>query len=296
MTISEEQLETWSKIGAVVSSRDTYATIKDALEAPDAAYAGKDCSVYLQGSYGNDTNVYAESDVDVVIVLNNVYFHGINALTDADKTNFHGAWVAAGYGYVDFKRDVLAQLTKKFGKDVVAGDKAIQITASGSRRKADVIVAVEYREYISHNTVAGTNYTSGIAFRDAANNLIANYPKRHSNNLTTKHQATAGWLKPTVRIFKNLRNRMVAEGKIEAGLAPSYYLEGLLYNVPVNKFGRNYGDTFVNCFNYVAEADRSKFVCANEQYYLLHQSSLVTWRAEKCSKFLTAAANYWRNW
>ncbi len=296
MSISEMQLETWSKVGAVVSSRDTYATIKDALDAPDAAYAGKKCSVFLQGSYGNDTNVYAESDVDIVIVLNNVYFHGISALSDTDKANFRRAWVAAGYGYAAFKRDVLALLTKKFGKDVVAGDKAIQIAASGSRRKADVIVAVEYREYTSHNDVAGINYISGIAFRDAANNLIANYPKRHSDNLTMKHQATGGWLKPTIRIFKNIRNRMVEEGKIEAGLAPSYYLEGLLYNVPAGHFGRNYVDTFINSFNYLAQTDRSKFVCANEQYFLLFENSPVTWRADKCSKFLTAAANYWTNW
>ena len=93
-----------------------------------------------------------------------------------------------------------------------------------------------------------------------------------------------------------MRNRMVTEGKIEAGIAPSYYLEGLLYNVPADKFDRNYSDTFVNCFNYVNSADRSKFVCANEQYYLLHETSPVTWRAEKCTAFLNAVADYWRNW
>lgn len=296
MTIPEAQLDTWAKIGAVATSRDTYATIKNALEAADAAYAGKDYSVFLQGSYGNDTNVWAESDVDVVIVLNDIYFHDIESLSDAEKASFKQAWVAASYTYADFKRDVLAQLRRKFGQQVDPGDKAIAIPANGNRRKADVIVAAQYRRYHQFQTLANAGYTTGICFWNGSGVQIANYPKQHSENLTTKHQATASWLKPTIRIFKNMRNRMVANGEIEAGLAPSYYLEGLLYNVPPDKFGQNYEDTFVNCFNYVNSADRSNFVCANEQFYLLREGSPVTWRAEKCTTFLNAVAKFWNDW
>lgn len=296
MTIPEAQLDTWSSIGAVASSRDTYATIKSALEAPDTAYAGKNYSIFLQGSYGNDTNVYAESDVDVVIVLNEVYFHDIENLSETEKANFNHAWIAATYKYTDFKRDVLAQLKRKFGESVDPGDKALAIHPSGNRRKADVIVAAQFRRYHRFQSGSDEEYTTGICFWNGSNVRIANYPKQHSENLTIKHQATANWLKPTIRIFKNMRNRMVAEGKIEAGLAPSYYLEGLLYNVPADKFGRNYGDTFVNCFNYLHSADRSSFVCANEQYYLLREGSPVTWRAAKCTTFLNAVAKYWNDW
>jgi hypothetical protein len=89
---------------------------------------------------------------------------------------------------------------------------------------------------------------------------------------------------------------MIADGKIEKGLAPSYYLEGLLYNVSADKFGANYTTTFVNCYDWLYSADRSNFVCANEQYYLLREGSPVTWRAGKCTQFLDAVADYWRNW
>jgi hypothetical protein len=296
MTIPEVQLDTWANIGAVASSRDTYATIKNALEVSDAAYAGKDYSVFLQGSYGNDTNVDADSDVDVIIVLNSIYFHDIESLSDAEKANFNQTWVAASYTYTDFKRDVLAQLRRKFGQHVDPGDKAIAISANGKRRKADVIVAAQYRRYHQFQSLMNEVYTTGICFWDGSGVQIANYPKQHSENMTTKHQATANWLKPTIRIFKNMRNRMVVDGTIEAGLAPSYYLEGLLYNVPADKFAGNYQDTFVNCFNYVNSADRSTFVCANEQYYLLHPTSPVTWRPEKCTTFLNAVAKYWNDW
>ena len=99
-----------------------------------------------------------------------------------------------------------------------------------------------------------------------------------------------------VRIIKNLRSRLIEEDMLESGIAPSYYLEGLLYNVPNDKFVTNYQDTFVNVINWLLETERDKFVCANEQYYLLHPDSPVTWRAEKCEAFLTATVDLWNQW
>jgi hypothetical protein len=296
MAVSEVQLDTWSKLGSVAQSRDTYATIKNALEAIGSPYAGKDYSVFLQGSYGNDTNVYSESDVDVVIVLNEVYYSDLQNLSEAEKATYNQARVAATYGCHDFKNDVTAWLKTKFGQGVNAGDKAIFIPAGGNRRNADVIVAAQYRRYHSFISVSNERHDEGICFFASDGTLIANFPNHHSDNCTTKHQSTGKYFKPTVRIFKNMRNRMFSDGIIAVGLAPSYYIEGLLYNVPVENFGRNYQDTFVNCFNWLDSSDRSDFVCANEQYYLLREGSPVTWRAEKCAQFLTAMGDFWRNW
>lgn len=35
------------------------------------------------------------------------------------------------------------------------------------------------------------------------------------------------------------------------GIAPSYYLEGLLYNVPNDKFTTSYQDCFINTMNWI---------------------------------------------
>jgi hypothetical protein len=296
MAIPESQLDTWSKQGSVAQSRDTYATIKNVLEAPGAPYAGKDFTVFLQGSYGNDTNVYSESDVDVVIRIDDVYYHDISRLSDEDKAAFNTARSPASYTYTDFKRDVTVWLTAQFGSGVKPGDKAILIPASGNRRNADVLVAAQYRRYHRFKSFYDQRYDEGICFWTGDGTQIVNYPKQHSENCTTKHQASSSWFKPTVRIFKNIRNRMVSEGKLANGIAPSYYIEGLLYNVPATKFGRTYCDTFVECFNYIESADRTNFFCANEQYYLLREGSPVTWRAAKCQQFLDAVGAYWRNW
>jgi hypothetical protein len=93
-----------------------------------------------------------------------------------------------------------------------------------------------------------------------------------------------------------MRNRMIDANYIKEGLAPSYFIEGMLYNAPDSSFGSSYGDTFSAAINWLLKADRSQLVCANEQYYLLNPTSPVTWRAEDCSAFLDAAVKFWNDW
>ncbi len=297
MGIPESQLNTWSRQGSITQSSATYKAIKDALENAWAPYANKSFRVFLQGSYGNDTNIYAESDVDVVIVLDTCFYHDLEALPLDQKSAFESAYPgAAEYGVFDFKQDVLAHLTGKYGDAVTLGDKAIRIDANGGRRKADVIVAAEYRRYYRFLSLADTSFSAGICFFNANGTRIANYSQQHLANCTTKHQATNDYFKPTVRIFKNVRSRLVETGMIEDGTAPSYFIEGLLYNVPAEHFRNNYADTFVSSVNWLLSADREKFLCANEQYHLLNPASPVTWRAAQCSAFLVAAAKLWNEW
>ena len=100
-----------------------------------------------------------------------------------------------------------------------------------------------------------------------------------------------------VRVLKNLRSKLVADGNLSAGIAPSYYLEGLLYNVPSDKFGRSYSDCFINAMNWIqSEADKDKLVCANEQYYLLWNGSHTSWEKANANAFLNAAIEAWNDW
>ncbi len=275
MAIPESQLITWSHQGSITQSSMTYNSIKNTLKAADCPYAGKKYKVFLQGSYGNDTNIYAESDVDIVIKLDDCFHHDLNELPSDQKDAFKAAHSDATYTHVDFKRDVLSVLKAKYGDDVNPGDKAINIAANGSRRKADVIAAIQYRRYHKFLSVSDQVYDEGICFFNGAGECIANYPKQHAANCTAKHQATNKRFKSMVRVLKNLRGKLVEDKMIETGVAPSYYIEGLLYNVPDEKFGMSYDNSFVNCMNWILEADRSEFVCANEQYLLLSEDSRV---------------------
>lgn len=297
MPIPESQLDTWSHQGSITQSSNTYNSIKSVLEANTTPYSGKNFKVFLQGSYGNDTNIYAESDVDIIIRLDDCFFSDLDSLPEEEKAAYKQAFSDAVYTHADFKRDVLSVLTGQYGSAVKAGDKAITIDASGSRRKVDVIVATQFRRYFKFRSSSDSEYAEGICFFNAVGERIANYPKQHSANLTTKHQASAKWLKPMARVFKNMRSRMIDDGLIEAGIAPSYYLEGLLYNVPNEKLTSSYQDCVVNILNwYRQEAKKVDLVCANEQYYLLRDGFNTCWPQANCDAFVEAAVKLWNEW
>jgi Ca2+-binding RTX toxin-like protein len=123
MAIPESQLDTWSHQGSVTQSSSTYNTIKSVLEASTTPYSGKNFSVFLQGSYGNNTNIYAESDVDIIIRLDDCFQSDLSKLTEEEKAAHRSAFSDATYTHVDFKRDVLSTLKKQYGSAVKAGDK-----------------------------------------------------------------------------------------------------------------------------------------------------------------------------
>jgi len=301
MAIPESQLETWSHQGSVRQSTTTYDTIKGALEAADTGYAGKGTEIFLQGSYGNNTNIYAESDVDVVIRLKSTFHYDLERLTPQESESFQNKYNSATYDFRDFKTDVITALETSFGVEAVQpGNKAIKIRPNGNRRSADVIVATQFRRYIRfHSSYLGIldeQYVSGIFLLASDGERIVDYPKQHSENCTKKHQSTKELFKPMVRILKNLRSRLVENHLIDEGIAPSYFIEGLLYNVPDDRFDGPYTSVFVAVIKWILDADRSNFVCANEQHALFGESGSACWPANKCDLFLRALVNLWNDW
>ncbi len=293
MTISEDQLKMWAKQGPTPQFTATYETLKNCLNDSSSLYYPKDFSIFLQGSYKNDSNVYGDSDVDVVIRLNQTYYSDLSNLSEEDKKLYNTARSDAGYTLDQFKTDVTGWLIKKYGNDVQPGTKAIYIKGNGSRRNADVLVCCKHRRYIRFKSWDDQSYHEGISFFNSGGTRVDNFPTQHSDNCTKKHQDTKNWYKHTVRIYKNLRNTMIEKKIIEDGLAPSYFLEGLLWNVPLDRFGGTEQQNFRDTLDWLWKADRSKFACANDLYYLFHPTSLVTWHSEKCEKFLSKAIDYW---
>lgn len=258
MAISEAQLSTWSHQGSITNSANTGNSIKTALDSYKGFPANISFDVYLQGSYKNDTNVYGESDVDVVVELTSSFY---NNLTE-DQQKALG-FTDAAYGYFDFRNDVEICLRQYYGTgNVQTGNKVFKIPANGNRLDADVLVASTYRLY--YNAAQSTAYHPGIAFypRNTGSRIV-NFPKRHSTNATTKHQTTNQWFKPTVRIFKNIRNYLVDNNGFQKSTAPSYFIECMLGNIPTNQFGTNYQTTTANCINYLLQNDISGFTCLN---------------------------------
>lgn len=296
MAIPEADLTTMAAIGAQVTSKETYGTVKLALEANDTGYASKNYNVFLQGSYGNDTNIYKESDVDIVICLDSIFTYDLSNLPPQQHLAFTAVHGAAPYTHAHFREDVLAALYARFGAYVKPGTKAVMIEPLHNRRKADVLIATQHRKYNRYVSASDQSFVQGISFHKSDGNRVANYPRQHRENLTTKNQATNEWFKHIIRIFKNARQKLIEQGAFEKGVAPSYYLEGLLYNVPADKFGISYDNSMVKCINWLLAADRTKFVCANEQYKLLDGNSDVTWNSNDCDAYLNGLVGLWNDW
>jgi hypothetical protein len=293
MAIPENQLATWSAQGSVAQSAATYETIKNALNDPTTPYYSRLFTIFLQGSYGNHTNVLRDSDVDIIIRLDDVFDYDISSLVEPQKEAFKQAYSSASYTFDQFKAEVLASLATKYGSAVINGSKAITIRGNGTRRDADVLVCLTHRRYSTFISTNEANFHDGICFHRADGTKIINFPKQHSANCTTKHQMCQTRFKPMVRVIKNIRNRMVDAGVLQEGVAPSYFLEGLLWNMPNNKFEPTYTATFINCMDWAASANVQQLTCANNLHWLVRDGSAVCWNRRDYDIFLSSIKQWW---
>ena len=293
MAISEQQLETWSHQGSQVQSASTYQTIRNALNDPSAPYYQRTYRIFLQGSYGNDTNIYADSDVDVVMCLTSIYYGDTTHLSVEDKARYDAGTSSGGITFADFKAEVLAWLKHKFGSDVKAGKKAIFVPGNGSRRDADVLVCVAQKVFLTYPAYGDPTYIEGITFWTADGGKVVNYPKQHLSNCTSLNGSTSGRFKPSIRVIKNMRNAMIDRGLIKAGLAPSYFLEGMLSNVPTQNFVASRQLTFENYMNWLQTAATGDMTCANGIHYLLRDGHSVCWNVEDYNTFRARAIQFW---
>jgi hypothetical protein len=140
-------------------------------------------------------------------------------------------------------------------------------------------------------------YYEGITFVTLDGRQVNNFPEYHSENLTAKHQSTGNRVKPAIRVFKNMRSELIERGAIARGDAPSYFLEGLLYNVPDEQFVGSIGNTTFNILRWLYQTpDRTNFLCANKCYYLLRDVTSVCWPTANGLKFINASIALWDGW
>lgn len=290
MAILETQLETWSHQGSVTNSAETGNSIKYAIDHYQGFPEGIRYNVYLQGSYKNNTNVRGDSDVDVVVELTSSFF---NNLTEEQKAIL--GLTTATYGYSRFRDDVETCLRDYFGtQHVETGNKVFKIRPNNNRLPSDVLVCSEYHLY--YGELHADRFYPGIAFYTRyPEHRIVNFPKLHSDNATAKHQATHQWFKPTVRIFKNMRNHFINNSGFNKSTTPSYFVECFLANIPNNQFGIDYQTTFINCHNYLNNNSWANFMCLNGIRSLWGDTT-ENWNEDDARHFLDQLENLWNNW
>lgn len=156
---------------------------------------------------------------------------------------------------------------------------------------ADVVVCIEYRKYYSL-----TLFVEGITFYAVQDKRwVVNYPKEHRKNGAEKNSHTNGRYKRTVRMFKSARNHLVDTGKITGNLAPSYFLECLIYNAPDDAFKDGFQDTYSAIINWLQREDISKAVCQNKQHDLFG-SSAEQWSIGHAKILSNQLTLLWDSW
>jgi Nucleotidyltransferase domain len=269
------------------------------LTSAQSLVAQRRIEIYLQGSYRNATNTFGDSDVDIVVELRSVFSRDVSSLPP-DQIAFQIAAHPGGviYDWPEFRADVLRTLQNYYGTGRVRdGDKCIKVNFGAGRIAADVVPAVTHQKYSYFYNLALQGKTDGISFRNRAGTLIANFPKQHIENGQAKNSATitAERYKPTVRVFKNLRNRLVADNAIGASTASSYCVECLLYNAEDSCFAPTFQETFTNIMASFRRKPAQNFI-SQSGISPLFGNSPVQWNPEDAVRFLTAAQRLWDNW
>lgn len=298
MPIPRSQCDAWQSVGATKAAQATHEAVRAALAHDQSSLRGRDFEVFLQGSYRNGTNVRGDSDVDVVVQLNQIYHYNTDTLPPEQLASFKQHFSPASYSLSSFDNDVQASLVRYFGAGrTKVRNKCITVSGGSGTLDADVVVAAQYRRYKQFGTLLTQDYSEGITFWGRQDHLqIINYPKLHYANGVTKNSESHDNYKPAVRMFKNARTFLVENGKLAEATAPSYFIECLLFNAPANHFVDNSFDTFYNILNWLHETtDWSKFVCQNWEYYLFGSSN-VQWSLTDAKTFKTAVVALWNEW
>lgn len=255
--------------------------------------------IYLQGSYRNNTNIYGNSDVDIVAQHDATFFSDISNLDTYEIAIFKSWFDDATYTWGDFKSEVIETLEDSFGvHNVEEGNKSIKID-DGSY-EADVVPCFEYRKYISFGeSVEEREYIPGIKFYTTnGKRSVINYPKEHYSKGAAKNQRVNMRYKPTIRIFKNMKRKLIEEDMINKNQAPSYFVENLLYNVSDHCYGN--ADISTRVYNVIKwlqdnQNSMSQFICQNEQISLFGYSP-EQWNEKDALAFIMQLINLWNEW
>lgn len=296
--ITEDKLKTWSNPGGTGNSMTAHNSIRAALEANDSSIKLRTFEIFLQGSYRNNTNIRADSDVDVVVQSNEVFYKDLSRLPADQQAAQKRSYSEGRYNAIDWRTDVEKALRQKFGNALKpGGGKAFHVVTGPGNMTADVLPAVRFKNYTFFQSLSNEGYDEGLQFVDAAGNHVVNYPKLHIKNGEAKNSLlqTNGRYKPSVRMFKNARNWMIDKHFIRDGVAPSYFVECLLHNVPSEQYRATLQETYLDIVKYLIDTPIVNFMCQNGQLALFGTAS-TQWNLADATTFVQGLITLWLKW
>ena len=277
MPIPERTLSRWSHHRAATAFTQAHLPIRAALDAYSWPSNIK-YEVFLQGSYKNDTNLGGDSDVDVVVRLNQRLRPRVAELPGKklqEDTSHQGAYRR----WKSFRDHALKAMRARFENAAESGRKTLKIPKGKIPADADLVVTLRYRE--------------GIAFYlSDEGRWVVSFPQQHHEQGQNKEEATDGRFKRTVRMFKAARNRLVEKKALTKSDAPSYFVECLLYNVPDDLFVPKLAPRYEAIVDWLKTATLNDFKCQNDRVDLFGPGK-EQWSQKKARAFVRALQELW---
>lgn len=277
MSIPESTLSKWSHHEAGTAFKQAHVPIRKALEAHRGLSQFK-YEVFLQGSYKNDTNLGGDSDVDVVVRLSAKLKPAVAALT-GEQLQKDGSHRFVHQQWNSFRGEALKALRVRFGSAAESGRKTLKVPKGSIPADADLVVTVSHMDGI------------GFYLSDEQR-WVVSFPQQHHSRGLKKEKAANYRFKRTIRVFKAARNRLVAKKVLAKDVAPSYFIECLLYNVPDSLFKPKLAPTYTGILDWLGTARRKDFKCQNGQVELFG-SGREQWSQKKARAFIKALQNMW---
>lgn len=293
---SEATFNSWKRPASETEEArisNAISMVKDAINSSDIL-KHKDIDVFVQGSYANNTNVRAESDVDVCVMLKDTFYSDKpKGLTSEDYGFLPGT-----NNFDTFRKDVAKAIEDKYGKDNIQdGNKSIKILPNSYRVETDAVPSFQLRNYYYGNSKNPDVFKEGVKFYAQDNTEVKNYPKIHIENGKVKNARTQRRFKRLVRIMKRIRYKMIDDGiPVNDGIS-SFLIECLLWNVPDSYFN-NY-DTWTERIREViiylygktkTESECSEWCEVSEMLYLFRGNR--KWNVKMVNEFLVQMWNY----
>lgn len=294
MKYSEEILKTWTCPASDTEEQkiqNTIYMIKSAINS-SCELQDLDIEIFVQGSYANNTNVRANSDVDVCVMLRSAFY---TSYPEGKKDSDY-RFVDGTISYDEYKCRVKNAIVDKFGTDaVVQGNKSLKIKSNSYHVNADVVVALLLKDFEIIDSCNALNYVEGIKFKDSNGEFVVNYPKDHIKNGKDKNKRTGHRYKYLTRIFKRIRNDMVASGVTDGEKISSFLVECLVWNVPDNiitnyqTWDETVKQSIVYLYDAIKNDEHTKWGEVSERLYLFVRRK---WTAEDVADFLYDMWNY----
>lgn len=284
----EDKLSGWTGPSSSTEQDKQDRTERMIRQAIDAHEPFNNCSlrIFAKGSYANNTNVRADSDVDIAVECTEcVYWGESEKGTHPPGGSYEGVWTPE-----KLRVELLSAMNAKFpGQVDSSGSTAIQINSNSARVDADVVPCFSYRYYMNHGSRDGTKI-----FKTDGSSIV-NYPVQQKENGTVKNNRTGYAYKKGARLLKRVENAMAQDSTFRE--LPSFFMECLAYNCPDNTFSH---PTWTECLRAMLlhiwnnlqgdEPTSGRWLEVSECVFLFHSNQ--KWTREDGREFAKAAWNF----